>query len=422
MVIAYPQFEARHGDARAGRGARGYTSGIRRHASTTRGRHHDVGALKSGPYFPHYVTGVSHIIMQNPTNQAEASIPTKTTVTDNGPNWIRTIKVPRKATKHTLPFDLAGEQLNLMTPSQDEDIPARKRPRFEEPLPTTKDEAARETASPDVSLGLSPPTAGDDDENKNADPVTDTQPNAGATGSWTFEEDTKLTRAVANTSKRKWGKEYMKNWPAISELIPGRTKNQCWHRWNNVLDPSIGRASGRKGKWTAVEDSNLNDAVQTHGDKDWCAVAALVPGRTKKQCSNRWYDGLDPSIALTAGRTGTWEEDEDIKLKDAVQNKGDKDWAAISALVPGRTKRQCLSRWYDTLDPSIGRASARTGKWSAVEDSKLKHAVQTQHGDKEWFAISALVPGRTKKQCWNRWKYMKLYHSTVRGTEHINLY
>jgi hypothetical protein len=47
---------------------------------------------------------------------------------------------------------------------------------------------------------------------------------------------------------------------------------------------------------------------------------------------------LAPSIALTAGRTGTWEEDEDSKLKEAVQTHGDKDWVTISLLVPGRTK------------------------------------------------------------------------------------
>jgi hypothetical protein len=48
------------------------------------------------------------------------------------------------------------------------------------------------------------------------------------------------------------------------------------------LDPSIGGASGRTGKWTAVEDSKLKNAVQTHGGKNWCAIAALVPGRTEK--------------------------------------------------------------------------------------------------------------------------------------------
>jgi hypothetical protein len=423
MVIAYHRVQARHGDACAGRDARLFTSSARGYPSSPRRRHHYVGAHESVPYSTHYVTSASNIIIQNPTDQAEASIPTTTTVTNNARNWKRTVKERRKAVKRTLPLDLAGELLDLMTPPQDGDIPARKKPRLEEPLPTTTDEAARNIASPDVSEGLCPPTPENDDANANADadPVTDPQPNAGVAGGWwTSKEDAKLTRVVANTSKKKWGKEYKTDWPAISELIPGRTKKQCWQRWHDVLDPNIGRANGRKGKWTAVEDRKLKAAVQTHGDKDWDTISALVPGRMRRQCWQRWYDVLNPSIALTAGRTGTWEEDEDIKLKDAVQTQGDKDWAAISALVPGRTKRQCLSRWHGTLDPSIGRASARKGKWSAVEDSKLKHAIQTQ-GDKGWVAISALVPGRTKKQCWNRWKYMGLYHSTLRVTEHRTL-
>jgi myb proto-oncogene protein len=105
------------------------------------------------------------------------------------------------------------------------------------------------------------------------------------------------------------------------------------------LDPSIDRVNGRTGKWTVVEDSKLKDAAQTHGGKDWSAVAVLVPGRTKQQCCSRWNTVLDPSIALTNGRTGKWSEDEDIKLKDAVERHGGKDWGAISALVPNRTKK-----------------------------------------------------------------------------------
>jgi hypothetical protein len=45
------------------------------------------------------------------------------------------------------------------------------------------------------------------------------------------------------------------------------------------------------------EDSKLKDAVHTHGDKDWVAIAALVPGRRQKQCRNRWHVVLDLRIA-----------------------------------------------------------------------------------------------------------------------------
>jgi hypothetical protein len=91
-----------------------------------------------------------------------------------------------------------------------------------------------------------------------------------------------------------------------------------------------------------------------------------------------------------------WTADEDIKLKDAVQTHGSKDWNAMSALVPGRTKIQCSGIWKEVLGPNIGGTSRRKGKWTSVEDKKLKDAVQT-HGDKEWVAISTLVPGRTEK-------------------------
>jgi hypothetical protein len=230
--------------------------------------------------------------MQNPTDQAEASIPTATNVTNNDTDWNRIVNVRRKAAKRTHPFDLIAGELDLVLQEEDEEIPARKKPRLEEPFPTTTDEATRDAASLDVSEGLNPPAADDDDAD--ADPVTDTQPNAGATGRWTLEEDAKLTRAVSNTSKKKWGKEYRTDWPAISELIPRRTKTQCRHRWNDVLDPRIGRSNGRKGsRWTAVEDSKLKDAIRTHGDKDWVAISLLVTGRTKKQCNSRWHHTLD---------------------------------------------------------------------------------------------------------------------------------
>jgi hypothetical protein len=340
--------------------------------------------------------------MQNPTDQAEASMPTETTLTnnDNGPDWNRPVKVRRKAAKRTLPFDLTVDELDLVSPPQAEDIPVRKKPRLEKPLPTTTTDAAtQETASPDVSEGLNPPTAENIDAN--VDPLTDTLPNAGATRAtrrWTLEEDAKLTRAVANTCKKKWGKDYVPNWFAISELIPGRTKNQCRQRWKEGLDPRIALTGGSKVSWTAVEDSKMKDAVQTHGGKNWVAIASLVPRRTQIQCNNRWHHFLDPGIVLEAGRDGKWEEDEDSKLKDAVHAHGGKDWVAICALVPGRTRTQCNHRWHNTLDPSIGRANGRNGKWSAVEDSQLKHAFQT-HADMDWVAISALVPGRTRKQC-----------------------
>jgi hypothetical protein len=217
----------------------------------------------------------------------------------------------------------------------------------------------------------------------------------GRTGGWSTVEDSKLKYAVQVHSG--------KNWDAIAALVPDRTRNQCHKRWRNALDPRIDRTNGRTGKWAEDEDIKLKDAVQMHNGKNWDAIAALVPGRTMTQCRSRWHHTKNPRIDRTNGRTGKWAEDEDIKLKDAVQTHGDKDWNAIAALIPGRTKQQCHNRWQDALDPSIDWENGRTGTWTEDEDSKLKHAVQTNDG-KNWGAISALIPGRTKTQCNGRWR------------------
>jgi myb proto-oncogene protein len=243
--------------------------------------------------------------------------------------------------------------------------------------------------------------------------VTVTHPNAGAaraTSSWTLQEDAKLTSAVTNAQKKKYGKEYKTNWEAVAALVPDRTNMQCWSRLNDFLDPNIDQGSGRtctRTEWTAVVGAGgmiswipiLNEGVGVRVN------VALVPGRTNMQCWSRWNDVLDPKIEQRSACTGKWTVVEDIKLKDAVQTHGGENWETIAALVPSRTKCQCRTRWRIILDTDIDPATARAGRWSADEFKKLKDAVLT-HGCKDWAAVAKLVPGRTRKQCSSRWYYV----------------
>jgi myb proto-oncogene protein len=215
------------------------------------------------------------------------------------------------------------------------------------------------------------------------------------------DEDSKLKDAVQMHGG--------KNWPAIATLVPGRTNEQCRNRWRAVLDHSIDQATELKGVcWTAVEDRKLKDAVQIHGGKNWPAIAALVPGRTKEQWRNRWRAVLDPSIDRATELKGVCcTAVEDSKLKDAIQTHGGKNWAVIAALVPGRTERQCRDRWNDALYPSIALTVRRACiTWTVDEDIKLKDALR-MHGGKNWAAIAALVLSRTQKQCRHRWQILQ---------------
>jgi hypothetical protein len=260
----------------------------------------------------------------------------------NDPNLNPTVTVRRKAAKRSESW-----YQNIAAPLS---TSARKKPRLEEhllPLPSTADEAGAKATSPESSEGLSSPATDTDDAN--VDHATDTQPNAEAAagnGRRTPEDDAKLTSAVpANTL----GKKHKEDWIAIVPLLPGRTNLQCSQRWHKIK-PSIALTGGRTGKWTEDEDSKLEGAVQTHGGKNWAAIAAPVPGRSKRQCQNRWHHSLVSNIDPTTARKGSWTEDEDIKLKNAVQLHNCKSWDEIATFVPGRRKNQCLNRW-NTIYP-----------------------------------------------------------------------
>jgi hypothetical protein len=88
------------------------------------------------------------------------------------------------------PMEIAANRVPLLPlrdEVEDEDIRTTKKPRLQEPFSASPDEAATKIVSQDTVLTL-PPADVDVDVN----PVTDTQPNAGATratGRWTLEED-----------------------------------------------------------------------------------------------------------------------------------------------------------------------------------------------------------------------------------------
>ncbi|KAG0250341.1 Myblike DNAbinding domain-containing protein [Mortierella polycephala] len=64
--------------------------------------------------------------------------------------------------------------------------------------------------------------------------------------------------------------------------IPGRTGVQAQARWSEALDPQV-----KKGKWSPDEDALLLKGVQ-QSQKCWIWIADGIPGRTQRQCRTRW--------------------------------------------------------------------------------------------------------------------------------------
>jgi hypothetical protein len=118
-----------------------------------------------------------------------------------------------------------------------------------------------------------------------------------------------------------------KDWDAIAELVPGRPKIECTDRWYNFLSTKSDETKSRKGKnWTAEEDNKLVDAVEKCNGKDWDVIAELVPGRTKIQCKDRWYNFLisrgDETTARKGKRWTTEEDDNAGERGRKVQRQG----------------------------------------------------------------------------------------------------
>ncbi|CAH0490498.1 unnamed protein product [Peronospora farinosa] len=144
-------------------------------------------------------------------------------------------------------------------------------------------------------------------------------------------------------------------------------------------------------RWTPTEDEKLRDAVGRHGERNWKSIAEEVPGRNHTQCLQRWTKVLAPGLVK-----GHWRPDEDELLKELVA-EGRKNWGQVATRIPGRTSKQCRERWYNHLDPSIIR-----GEYSQAEDRMILDA-QSRLGNR-WSAIAAMLPGRTEDAVKIRWK------------------
>lgn len=75
-------------------------------------------------------------------------------------------------------------------------------------------------------------------------------------------------------------------WIAVAEQIPGRTARQCRDRWTNYLSPQ-----NKNGPWTAEEDQLLIEKFRQHGPQ-WTLIAKFFNGRSENNVKNRWYTHL----------------------------------------------------------------------------------------------------------------------------------
>lgn len=102
-------------------------------------------------------------------------------------------------------------------------------------------------------------------------------------------------------------------------------------------------------KWTDEEDQALCLLVSKKGSTQWSAIAKSIPGRSGKQCRERyvplrflhpprWYNHLNPAISHLP-----WTDEEDELLRE-YQRKMGNQWTKIAEKLSGRSENEVKNR------------------------------------------------------------------------------
>eukprot|EP00798_Chlamydomonas_sp_ICE-L_P001500 gene1500-32878_t len=101
-------------------------------------------------------------------------------------------------------------------------------------------------------------------------------------------------------------------------------------------------------RWSEEEAIALRHSIEANGGYDpgntnWSNIAAYLPGRTGKQCREKWKNDLRPDLSKEP-----WTEMEEYILVRSHSYRGNQ-WSDIAKLLKGRSENNIKNHWNSTI-------------------------------------------------------------------------
>ena len=133
----------------------------------------------------------------------------------------------------------------------------------------------------------------------------------------------RFTKDEDNEIKRLIASREKINWQEIADHIPGRTARQCRDRYNTYLFKDI-----VSKPWTEEEDNIIIKYYQVFGPH-WVRISSFLQGRSGNNVKNRWYkflakyNDVEPGSFKQKRRSKheKWQkENQNLSLDNALQD------------------------------------------------------------------------------------------------------
>ena len=116
---------------------------------------------------------------------------------------------------------------------------------------------------------------------------------------------------------------------------------------------------------TSAELMSPLTAVPADAENSAPQASPQTPDTCKLGTENSATNAVAQAKVVNAKRA--WTEQEDQLLVETVGKLGAQRWSLISSHLAGRVGKQCRERWFNHLDPTI-----KKGNWTPEEDKILE--------------------------------------------------